>query len=83
MYGTNGKKYGDCFVYSGQSFGTCSWHDGHRRLWGQRKFRCLTTVTAEELKKERRKQPDKGQERGLEVLKGKNGTEARAVVWEG
>jgi hypothetical protein len=43
----------------------------------------LTTVTAEELKKERRKQPDKGEERGLEVLKGKNGTEARAVVWEG
>lgn len=58
LFGVDGNKYGECFVFTGQDF-NCSWKEGHMRMWGQRKFRCLTGFSAKEIKEARAKDPNR------------------------
>ena len=45
MYGLNGKVYGECKPFPGNSY-TCA---GASYLWGHRKFRCKTKKSARQI----------------------------------
>ncbi|KAF1975558.1 hypothetical protein BU23DRAFT_552496 [Bimuria novae-zelandiae CBS 107.79] len=57
LFGTDGRTYGACFAYGGQSFGVCTAPGGLLRMWGQRKFRCLAELGAEQIKNAKRGVP--------------------------
>lgn len=70
MFTVDGYSYGTCHVDHNHEFGFCPGRkDANRVLWGQRKFRCWTDITADELKAERRNQTGKSGESALQVFK--------------
>ena len=64
IHGYQGTNFGDCFIYVGHTFGSCL-NENDLHLSGHRKFRCLTPLTAEMLRKERRDETRKTGQRAL------------------